>query len=145
VLAHLYKPNQGLVNVVEEPEQNLYPGTQCEVVDKLLRFANAKPESSLVISTHSPYIVNHLQLVAQAEAVARKVGMKESAVRQLPIPVESLVSAADIRLYEMHLDGTITLSQGIDGFISDANPLNRALAEFNEQYAHLFEIEDANV
>jgi len=138
-------PCTRFLNVVEEPEQNLYPETQCEVVDKLLALANRCAQSSLVISTHSPYIVNHLQLVAQAEAVARKVGMKESAVRQLPIPEESLVSAADIRLYEMHLDGTITLSQGSDGFISDANPLNRTLAEFNEKYAHLFEIEDANV
>lgn len=138
-------PCTRFLNVVEEPEQNLYPETQCEVVDKLIALANRRAQSSLVISTHSPYIVNHLQLIAQAEDVARKTGMSESVVTQLPIPAGSLVAAANVRLYEMHLDGAITLSQGSDGFILDSNPLNRTLAEFNEAYAHLFEIGDANV
>lgn len=119
-----------------------FPETQCEVVDRLLTLANRKEKSGLVISTHSPYVVNHLQLVAQAEEVARKSGMSDEVVGQLPIPRDALTAAADIRLYEMHLDGSITLAQGEDGFISDANPLNRSLAEFNEQYAQMFEIED---
>ena len=135
-------PCTRFLNVVEEPEQNLYPETQCEVVDRLLALANRREKSSLVISTHSPYVVNHLQLVAQAEEVARKSKMTEQVVGQLPIPRDALTAAADIRLYEMHLDGSITLAQGEDGFISDANPLNRSLAEFNEQYAQMFEIED---
>ena len=137
-------PCTRFLNVVEEPEQNLYPETQCEVVDKLLALANRREKSSLVISTHSPYVVNHLQLVAQAEEVARKSKMSEEIVTQLPIPQDALTAATDIRLYEMHLDGSITLSQGDDGFISDSNPLNRSLSDFNEQYAQLFELEDSH-
>ena len=137
-------PCTRFLNVVEEPEQNLYPETQCAVVDRLLALANRREQSSLVISTHSPYVVNHLQLVAQAEDVARKSKMSEAVIRQLPIPQDALTAATDIRLYEMHLDGSITLSQGDDGFISDSNPLNHSLAEFNERYAQLLELEDSH-
>lgn len=137
-------PCTRLLNIVEEPEQNLYPATQCEVVDKLLELTNKNSGNSLVLSTHSPYVVNHLQLVAQADAIVRKIGTGEDVVAKLPIPVDTLIPASDIRLYEMHLDGTITLSQSEDGYISDENPLNRTLSEFNEQYAGLFEIEDAH-
>jgi energy-coupling factor transporter ATP-binding protein EcfA2 len=133
-------PCTRFVNIVEEPEQNLYPDTQCEVIDRLLALANRRTASSLVVSTHSPYVVNHLQLVAQAEEVSRGIDVASLATSKLPIPLESLVSAANMRLYEMHLDGTITLSQTDDGYISDANPLNRTLAEFNDRYARILEM-----
>lgn len=135
-------PCTRLMNVVEEPEQNLYPETQCDVVDKLFAIANHRKGSNLVVSTHSPYVVNHLLLVAQAEEIARKAEMKDLVLSQLPVPAESLVAAVDMRLYEMNIDGSITLSRAEDGYISDANPLNRTLAEFNEQYARLLEIGD---
>ncbi len=138
-LVRYFRPCTRFLNVVEEPEQNLYPDTQCEVVDRLLAIANRRRSSRLVMSTHSPYIVNHLQLVAQAEEVAGVAKVAERSTLKLPIATEALVPASDMRLYEMHLDGSITLSQSADGYISDANPLNMALVEFNEQYAQILE------
>lgn len=137
-------PCTRFVNVVEEPEQNLYPSTQCEVVDKLLMLANRQVESRLVMSTHSPYVVNHLLLVAQAEEVVRHLGESGTPVTDLPLDRKALTSAGDMRLYETHLDGSITSLQGEDGYFSDENPMNRILAEFNERYAQLLELQDAH-
>ena len=137
-------PCTRFVNVVEEPEQNLYPSTQCEVVDRLLMLANRKVESRLVMSTHSPYVVNHLLLVAQAEEVVRHLGESGTPVTDLPLDRKALTSAGDMRLYETHLDGSITSLQGEDGYFSDENPMTRILAEFNERYAQLLELQDAH-
>lgn len=137
-------PCTHFVNVVEEPEQNLYPSTQCEVVDKLLTLANRQAESRLVMSTHSPYVVNHLLLVAQAEEAVRHLNEAGIPVTNLPLDRKALTSAGDMRLYETHLDGSITSLQGEDGYFSDENPMNRVLAEFNERYAQLLELQDAH-
>lgn len=42
---------------LEEPENNLFPPTQAEVVDWLLDKTNSTKENSLMIATHSPYIL----------------------------------------------------------------------------------------
>ena len=136
-IARYLMPCTRFLNIVEEPEQNLYPDTQCEVVDRILALANRCPSSRLVMSTHSPYIVNHLQLVAQAEEVVREAAGKVDI--KFPINMESLVPSSDIRLYEMHMDGSMSLSQSEDGYISDSNSLNLALADFNERYAQILE------
>ena len=137
-------PCTRFVNVVEEPEQNLYPSTQCEVVDKLLVLANRQEESRLVMSTHSTYVVNHLLLVAQAEEVVRHLSASGIPVANLPLDRKALTSAGDMRLYETHLNGSITSLQGEDGYFSDENPMNRFLEEFNERYAQLLELQDAH-
>lgn len=137
-------PCTRFVNVVEEPEQNLYPETQCEVVDKLLTLANRQTGSRLVMTTHSPYVINHLLLVAQAEEVVRHLNESGIPVENLPLDCKALTSAGDMRLYETHPNGSITSLQGEDGYFSDENPMNRFLAEFNERYAQLLELQDAH-
>lgn len=44
---------------LEEPENNLFPPTQCKFVDWLIEGAE-KHDDFLFIATHSPYVLNHL-------------------------------------------------------------------------------------
>ena len=43
--------------IIEEPEQNLFPETQRDLVYHLLRLMQNGRENELVITTHSPYIL----------------------------------------------------------------------------------------
>lgn len=43
--------------IIEEPEQNLFPVTQCDLLYYLLRAINHGRKHRLVITTHSPYIL----------------------------------------------------------------------------------------
>lgn len=43
--------------IIEEPEQNLFPDTQCELMYYLLKKINHGREHRLVVTTHSPYIL----------------------------------------------------------------------------------------
>jgi predicted ATP-dependent endonuclease of OLD family len=48
------------VNIVEEPEQNLFPSSQWEMLKSLLEFNTPGAYNRLVLTTHSPYIVSYL-------------------------------------------------------------------------------------
>lgn len=58
----LTKP-QGISFIIEEPEQNLFPQTQVDVLKTLVRCCKQSDISTAVITTHSPYIVNYLNIL----------------------------------------------------------------------------------
>jgi hypothetical protein len=61
-LRYLVKPNQLLI--IDEPEMNLHPAAQVEIAEFLAMLVNAGLH--VLITTHSPYIVDHLANLMQA-------------------------------------------------------------------------------
>ena len=49
--------------IIEEPEQNLYPSAQCALMDYLFRIINHGKAHRLLMTTHSPYVLNYLNLL----------------------------------------------------------------------------------
>lgn len=51
--------------VIEEPEENLYPDTQVKLLDFMVRCCCGSQDRkhSVTITTHSPYLVNYLNLL----------------------------------------------------------------------------------
>jgi predicted ATPase len=58
--------NKCFQNIVEEPEQNLFPSSQWEMLKSLLEFNNKNKGNRLIITTHSPYLINYLSISIQA-------------------------------------------------------------------------------
>jgi hypothetical protein len=56
-LSAIYR-NLVFINIVEEPEQNLYPESQMNLLYELFKFRNRTNRNKLLITTHSPYILN---------------------------------------------------------------------------------------
>lgn len=52
--------------IVEEPEQNLFPETQCELINYLMASINHGKGHRMVLTTHSPYVLNQLNLLFKA-------------------------------------------------------------------------------
>ncbi|GHU97504.1 hypothetical protein FACS189483_03670 [Spirochaetia bacterium] len=53
---------------IEEPELSLYPKTQCLLMDDIVSKCFNQPSNyaiELMMATHSPYIINHLNLMIQ--------------------------------------------------------------------------------
>lgn len=128
-------------NIVEEPEQNLYPDSQRMILNMLLKDYNKNSANGLILTTHSPYILNYLTLNIKCAAVGTDEA-KAGRVNKL-VPRESWVRAEDVSIYEIQPDGRIELLKNYDGLPSDNNFLNNALASTNEQFEQLLEIEDA--
>lgn len=49
--------------VIEEPEQNLYPTEQYKLIEHLMAIINHGKQHKMTITTHSPYIVNFLNVL----------------------------------------------------------------------------------
>ncbi len=55
--------------VIEEPESNLFPDNQIALLEKILdAIQNSKTYASMYVTTHSPYIINYLNVLIRRYA-----------------------------------------------------------------------------
>lgn len=60
--------------VIEEPESNLYPTTQRNLLNFIIKYSCARNRKNTVtITTHSPYIINQLNLLLKAFDAGKKI------------------------------------------------------------------------
>lgn len=135
--------NECFLNIVEEPEQNLFPLSQRDVLHKLLTVFNANELNGLIITTHSPYIIDELSLAVKAGSVLEKgAGQDIDEAIERVLPVTSSLTADQLSVYEIKNDGCVVELPNYDGLPSDDNFLNASLMESNERFNQLLEIED---
>lgn len=60
------------MNVVEEMELNLFPDSQKNVLYELIADAYKLSGNRLLMTTHSPYVINYLALAVKARQLADK-------------------------------------------------------------------------
>lgn len=135
------------INIVEEAEQNLFPQSQWGMLKALLAFNNLRDTNQLIITTHSPYIINYLTLAIKAGLVKEAIGNSQqkralnSALNKI-FPKESIVKKDDYVIYELNeKNGSIMRLPAYNGLPSDENYLNKDLEETNELFAQLLEVE----
>lgn len=139
-----YLPSK-FVNIVEEPEQNLFPSSQQSVINQLLEYNNTLSDNKLIITTHSPYVVGYLSLAVKAYQVYNKTNDEsvKSKVNNI-VPVKSIFNSEGLDIYELDAsDGIINKLENYNGIPSATNFLNIELASKNELYAQLLDLEEA--
>lgn len=138
VLEHYF--NTCFINIVEEPELNLFPDSQAKVLYDLLRCLNKSVGSQLVITTHSPYLLSYLTICAKAMELKNK-SVPELEIEKI-VPIASLVDGKDISIYETLADGSIKKIEPYENLPSDNNVLNEFMEKTNESFAQLLELEE---
>lgn len=137
------------INIVEEPEQNLFPSSQKNMLYSLLELNNINNGNKLIMTTHSPYLINYLTLSVKAYSVYdklnnfpnRKPAFYLARLNKI-VPHKAMVIHSDIGIYQLNeKDGSITKLESQNGLPSDANHLNEQLDESNELFAQLLEIQ----
>lgn len=138
--------NNCFINIVEEPEQNLFPSSQWGILNSLLEF-NMNDGNHLIMTTHSPYIINYLTLAVKAGILNKKIKVSnklglENKLYEI-VPLKSLIQPEDLVIYELdETNGSIKKLGEYAGLPSDENYLNISMANSNEVFAKLLEIED---
>lgn len=134
--------SQYFVNIVEEPEQNLFPSSQRELLNSLLAFNNEN--NKLIMTTHSPYLINYISLAVKANELKHKIKSKEhSAKLDEIVPLNATVDPKELAIYELDETlGTITPLGDYDGIPADNNFLNNSLADTNQWFDSMLEIEE---
>lgn len=136
------------INIVEEPEQNLYPRSQWGVLQSLLQFNNQGKENRLVLTTHSPYVVSYLTIAVQGkhlhDAIIERNAEELLARLAKVVPLHSLVGADELAIYQAdEMTGSIEKLPMSGGIPSDHNYLNESLREGNDLFDQLLDIEEA--
>lgn len=142
--------NKCFINIVEEPEQNLFPTSQQQMLNCLMEFNNQGKGNKLIMTTHSPYLINYLTLAVKAGKLFKSLTEKgfrlkdpEFSQTNEIVPMSSTVIASDLAIYELdEKKGTINALGTFEGIPTDKNYLNISLGEVNQLYDSLLEIEE---
>ena len=126
------------VNIVEEPEQNLFPTSQRDMLYSLLKINNEIVDNKLIITTHSPYLVNYVSLAVEAGNIRNEANKEQ--IGKI-IQISALVKSEDLAIYELdEKEGTVKLLGDYNGIPSDENMLNLQIDETNNLFADLLDL-----
>lgn len=128
----------GFVNIVEEPEENLFPASQQRVLYELMRCCNSLDSNQLILTTHSPFMINYLTIAVKAHELMTK-GVKRMDIEKIIDP-DVGINIKDIAVFQLK-DGEGKRLEESYGLPSDGNYLNSALEEANEMFAELEDLE----
>lgn len=94
--------------VIEEPELNLFPSTQHFLIDWIIKKMR-KSNGSIVITTHSPYVLSVVDNLILAREILNKSNNKrkiQSQIKEL-IPSMALIDFHEVSSYFFHSDGIV--------------------------------------
>lgn len=136
------------INIVEEPEQNLFPVSQWQMLKSLLEFNNSNKNNKLIVTTHSPYLLNYLSIAVEAGNLKGKIedatnsnGL-ENKLAQI-ISLDATIKEKDLVIYELNeINGTIQKLANTEGVPSDKNYLNALLRKGNSIFDSLLALEE---
>jgi hypothetical protein len=130
------------VNIVEEPEQNLFPTSQRDMLYSLLKINNEIADNKLIITTHSPYLVNYVSVAVEAGKLKQGVTAEKEEQLNKIVPISSAISADDLVIYQLNeREGSIELLDSYEGIPSDENFLNNEIGRTNELFADLLDLQ----
>ena len=112
--------------IVEEPEQNLYPFTQMELLETIVNLCSGDRKHGCTITTHSPFILNYLNVL-----IARYYkGLQGKAVLN---PDElGVFATGDGRLTDLMQENSITHEKSVN-----AEDLVEAMRHMYTEYQEL--------
>lgn len=126
--------------IVEEPELNLFPTAQQELVYYMLEeLVKENREHQLVMTTHSPYILFALNNCMMGGLVEKNIPNEE---KESFASYKSWINPKCVSIYEIH-DGELKCIQDEDGILED-NYLNKAYKENSSEYLSLLNYFDDN-
>ena len=130
------------INIVEEPEQNLFPTSQRDMLYSLLKINNEIADNKLIITTHSPYLVNYVSVAVEAGKLKQGVTAEKEEQLNKIVPISSAISADDLVIYQLNeREGSIELLDSYEGIPSDENFLNNEIGRTNELFADLLDLQ----
>ena len=135
---------KSFINIIEEPEQNLFPESQGEVLYSILKYHNEDLNNKLVLTTHSPYIINYLTLAIKANKIFSNLNTQaQNQTISKIVPLESAIEGAKVSIYELNeTNGSVKPIKKYKDLPSDENYLNNSLEKFNNDFIKLIQAEN---
>ena len=84
--------------IIEEPEENLFPSTQYELIKHIVTMLDNGRDNTLVVTTHSPYIMTSINNLIQAQHVIDEDGNAKARLSEI-LSTTSYMSYDDINAW----------------------------------------------
>ena len=123
--------------IIEEPELNLYPTAQQGLLNWLVEKCT-KGENDLTITTHSPYILSHLNLLLYAHQVAEQHPDRRAEVAAI-VPEASWINPKEFACYQVENGGVQSLVNENLGMI-DNNELDALSGDAADAFDNLIRL-----
>lgn len=114
--------------IIEEPEQNLYPSTQMDLLDLVVELCNGEKKHHCTITTHSPYILNQLNLLVKRFDVGVK-GLAALSWDELSVWAVKDGKVRDLKVRNAHLINPEYLSEPLDRIYEEYEQYETATRE----------------
>ena len=116
--------------IIEEPEQNLFPEAQRDLIYYLIQRCFDKEGNRLTFTTHSPYVLYALNNCMMAKIVNRKIS--DNNLSKLKCNT-SQIDPSIVSIYEIRNGYVSKTIQGEDGLISD-NYFDQKMKELMDDF-----------
>jgi len=129
--------------IIEEPEQNLFPETQRDLIYYLLKKCSGKRDHSLTITTHSPYVLYALNNCMLGDLVNSQIKGTEREKEFLDcsfLSKESWINSKSVSVWEIE-DGKLRQVQDEDNIISK-NYFDNIMTDLTDEYFEMLEFYD---
>ncbi len=120
---------------LEEPEENLFPSTQYDLLNWMIAQINGERKHSLFIATHSPYIMTSLNNLLEAGNVIAKSKGKRMEVEKI-VPKNGILTTEDIGAYSLE-DGVVSSMIDTESNLISAEKLDEASDVISEKFDKL--------
>ena len=138
-LKDILKPyiNSCFINIVEEPEQNLFPTSQVTILNDLLINLNKNEDNVLIIATHSPYILSAINNYIYAKKL-QTMGKRTKSISD-----NCLLDYTDVVAYSLE-DGYVKNIMDDESKIIDTTIIDNCASQINTIYDELYVLEYAD-
>ncbi|MEM9671150.1 MAG: AAA family ATPase [Bacteroidota bacterium] len=128
--------------VLEEPELNLYPTVQKELIEFIVERIN-KSKDKLIITTHSPYVLTSLDNLIQASNAAKVNPEQKEKVVEI-VPEEKWVDFDRVACYYFE-EGTCRSTLDTENQTIGASNIDDVSEELGKTFDQLLELKYAHV
>ena len=122
--------------IIEEPEQNLFPSTQAQLISYLLHICDAQEKQhSFTLTTHSPYILTQLNILLFA-GLLHKQGKRELVTEY----ISDVIAPNELNVYAVQNDGTVISIIDAETNMISQNYLDSVSEELSIKFQQLYRL-----
>ena len=122
--------------IIEEPEQNLFPSTQAQLISYLLNICNAQEKQhSFTLTTHSPYILTQLNILLFAGLL-----QKQGKAEQVSEYISDAIIPEELNVYAVQNDGTVISIIDTETNMISQNYLDSVSEELSIKFQQLYRL-----
>lgn len=130
------------INIVEEPELNLFPQSQMEVLRSLVAINSSSRQNMLVLTTHSPYSLAILNMLVMGAKLYQRANEADRAEIERILPHKYHLNENDVAAYRLSSkeeDYCVSIINSNTGMIAK-NDLDSCSDEINRIFNQLYRL-----